>query len=72
MKIGLPFPNGHDLEIEIDKEMESKGKFDKEAKNKIIRIKGFTEEDILILRQMILDEVKKQIEEKEEYGKKVE
>ena len=38
----------------------SNGVFDKSTKGKTIRVKGFSDEDILITKHMLLDEVRKQ------------
>ena len=58
MEFNLPFPNGHDPRIERDLKFISQGIIDKSTEGKEIIIKGFTEEDIREIREMVLKEMK--------------
>ena len=58
MTSNLSFPNGHDPKIEKDLKIISKGIIDKTTKGKEITIKGFTETDILEIRETILKEMR--------------
>ncbi len=58
MTVGLPFPNGHDKAIEKDLKIISKGIIDTTTRGREITLKGFTETDILEIREMILKEIK--------------
>lgn len=60
MMKSLPFPNGHDINIERDIVTQTTGAIlPKEQK---IRIKGFTEIDILEIREILQKEIKRQNE----------
>jgi hypothetical protein len=65
MRDTLPFPNGHNPLIEQDLVVEAKGLVDASLKGRKIRIKGLTETDILDIRKMLLEEIKRQNEEEE-------
>ena len=58
MTSDLPFPDGHDKAIEKDLKIVSKGLLDATTKGKTITIKGFTEDDIREIREIILKEIK--------------
>ena len=63
MKIGISFPEGHNSHINRDRLITAKGITDKSLEGEKIRVKGFSEEDILQLKQMLMDEIKRQNEE---------
>lgn len=58
MKINLPFPNGHDIQIEKDLKIISRGIIDNNTEGRIITLKGFTELDILEIREIVIKDIK--------------
>lgn len=66
MKYTVPFPKGHDPNLEQDKKIVSKGILDKSTKGKEIIVKGFKEEDIREIREMLIEEIKRQKKEENE------
>ena len=65
MKIPLAFPEGHDMSLERDRVIKLKGITDKTLKGKKVILRGFTDLDIIEIRQMLIDEIKEQIKEEE-------
>lgn len=63
MRDQLPFPNGHNPTISLDKKIKCKGILDKSLKDKTVIIKGITEGDILEIREMLIEEIKRQKKE---------
>ena len=63
MKIKLPFPNGHDNSLNFDKKIVSNGIIDASTKDETITLKAIQECDVLEIREILLNEVKRQNEE---------
>jgi hypothetical protein len=67
MKLKLPFPEGKMNPIlKEDKRVIAKGLIDKSLKDKEIIIKGLKEEDIWEIREILIEEIKRQKEEGED------
>ncbi len=54
----LPFPNGHNKALERDKTLILKGLLDKTLSDIKVKFKGLKEEDILEIRQTLIDGMK--------------
>lgn len=60
IKIEMPFPEGHNPAINHDKRIKCKGIIDATLKDREIILKGIGEEDILQIREILLEEIKGQ------------
>lgn len=58
--LGIPFPEGHDPSLNSEKRIVCKGVFDKALKGKEVTLKGVDEEAIREIREILIQEIKRQ------------
>lgn len=60
IQIEMPFPEGHSPMLNQDKKIKCKGLIDASLKGKQVTLKGIDEEEILKIREILLEEIKRQ------------
>ena len=63
--MNLPFPDGHDKSLDKPKRFKCKGIMDKSLKNKEVILNPITEMDIINIKNILVEEIKRQIKEEE-------